>query len=126
MKIVSLLFFFSIQLFAMGCDNDLPKEIFKHWTHSYEDDTKDVEVFRPSYYNFPPARGRRGFEIKENGELVQYKIGPTDRVVEVSGRWKAEGKDKIIVSFENKEIAPFTIQIISCTDDMLKIKRRST
>lgn len=126
MKLVGVLFFFSIQLFgvpAMGCDNDLPKEIFKHWIHSYEEDTKGVKVFRPSHYNFPPARGRIGFEVKENGQFIQYRIGPTDRVVKVSGRWKAEGRDKILVYFENKEIASFTINIISYTNDILRIKK---
>ncbi len=126
MKIVKLLIFTSILLFnvsASECNNDLPKEIFKHWIHSYEEDTKDVKVFRPGYYNFPPARGRIGFEIKENGELVQYGIGPTDRVVKVSGRWEVEEKDKIVVYLENKDVAAYTINIISCTSDILRIKK---
>ncbi len=126
MKIVKLLIFTSILLFnvsASECNNDLPKEIFKHWIHSYEEDTKDVKVFRPSYYNFPPARGRIGFEIKENGEFIQYGIGPTDRVVKVSGRWEVEEKDKIVVSLENKDVASYTINIISCTSDILRIKK---
>ncbi len=83
-----------MQLFnvpAAGSNNGLPKEIFKHWVHSLEDDTKEVTVFRPSNYNFPPARGRGGFEIKENGNFIQYKISPTDGTEKVYVHWKAQG-----------------------------------
>ncbi len=98
---------------GMGCSDELPKEIFKHWIHSYEEDTKELKVFRPSSYNFPPARGRMGLELKENGEFIQSGIGPTDRPTKGSGRWKAEGKDKIIVYLEDKEVASYTMNIVS-------------
>lgn len=127
MKIVRVATFFSMLLFsyafAMGCNNDLPEEIFKHWIHSHEEDTKDIMVFRPEYYNFPRSRGRTGFEIKENGEFIQYKSGPTDRPVKTTGHWKAEGKNKIIVYFEKKETEPYTITIISSSNDVLKLKK---
>ncbi len=125
MKIVGLSLLFSMILFnvpIMGNNWDLPKEIFKHWIHSYEEDTEDVQVFRPSDYKFPRARGRYGFEIKEDGEFIQYRIGPTDRPEKVLGRWKAEGKDKISVSFDDKEMS-YTINVISCTSDVLRIKK---
>ncbi len=126
MKIIKSLLFFSLLLFNVqvtGGDNDLPKEIFKHWIHSYEEDTKEAKVFRPSHHKFPPARGRFGFEVKEDGEFVQYGIGPADRPAKVSGHWKAEGKDKIIVYLENKDVPSYTINIISCTEDILMIKK---
>lgn len=126
MKIVKLSLFFSLLLFnvqTMGCDNDLPKEIFKYWIHSYEEDTKEAKVFRPSHYKFPPARGRFGFEMKKDGEFIQYGIGPTDRPSKVSGHWKAEGKDTIIVYLENKDVPSYTINIISCTEDVFMVKK---
>ena len=122
-----LLLFSSILLLfnvvAMGNDKDPPQEIFKHWIHSHEEDTKDVTVFRSSGYNFPPARGRQGFEIKQNGEFVQYRIGPTDRLEKFAGHWKAEGKGKIIAYFENNKVVSYTINIISCTNDLLEIMK---
>ncbi len=127
MKIVKLLTFTSILLFNVStaeCNNDLPKEIFKHWIHSYEEDTRGVNIYRPGNYNFPRSRGRESFEIKENGEFIQYGIGPTDRVVKVSGRWEVEEKVKIVVYLESKDVASYTINIISCTSDILKIKNK--
>mgnify|MGYP001594820670 CR=1 FL=1 len=126
-KIMRLLLFSSILLLfnvaAMGNDKDLPQEIFKHWIDSHEEDTKDVAVFRPSGYNFPPARGRSEFEIKQNGEFVLYRIAPACGLEKFSGHWKAEGKGKIIAYFENNEVVSYTINIISCTNDLLKIMK---
>lgn len=107
---------------AKESDNVPTKKIFKHWVHSFEEDTKDVTVFRPSNYNFPPARGRGGFEIKEDKVFIQYRIGPTDRPEKVYGYWKAMGKNKIVVYFRNKETGSYSMNIISCTNDILKVK----
>jgi hypothetical protein len=60
--------------------------------HSHEEDTDDRMVFRPASYRFPPARGRTGFELKEDGALVEHGIGPTDRRTQSPGRWTLEGK----------------------------------
>jgi len=106
-----------------GCKSDLPEEIYKHWIHSFEEDTKDVKVYRPEYYNFPRARGRGGFEIRKNGEFVQFGIGPTDRTAKVSGYWKLEGEDKIGVYFEEEGYSSYTIQIVSFSKDVLLIKK---
>jgi hypothetical protein len=73
---------------------EVPLEIFEHWIHSHEEDTEDVKVYRPHDYVFPPTRGRTGFEIKENGEFIQYDIAPACGVEKVMGRWKAEGKKR--------------------------------
>jgi len=129
-RIVRLLFFSLILLFVavlsaggMGKNSDLPQVIFKHWTHSYEEDTKDVKVFRPSHYDFPRARGRGGFEIKKNGEFVQYRIGRTDRIERSSGHWKAGSKGKIIVYLKTDNgIVSYTINIVSCSREILRIK----
>lgn len=103
---------------------EVPPEIFKHWTHSHEEDTEDVEVYRPHDFKFPPARGRTGFEIKENGEFIQYDIGPACGIEEVMGFWKAEGKNKIRVWFESQKRESYTLSIVSCDEDMLRIKQR--
>ncbi len=56
-----------------------PQEIFKHWIHSHEEDGDDYRIFRPSSYEFPLSRGREGFEIKENGTFIWYRIAPAER-----------------------------------------------
>ncbi len=59
--------------------------------HSHEEDTETESVFRPASYAFPPARGRRGFELKPDGSLTEYGIGPTDRRTQTPGTWKLDG-----------------------------------
>ena len=41
---------------------DLPSAIFRHWIRSREEDTGDIEVYRPEGFAFPPSFGRDGFE----------------------------------------------------------------
>jgi hypothetical protein len=105
----------------------LPDEIYKHWIYSNQD--KDhrpsVSVFRPSDYNFPPSRGRRGFEIRRNGEFILYEIGPDDRPVKKVGEFKVEGPNKIKVYFEDKNKSAFSLGIVSLEENnsLLRIER---
>jgi len=105
----------------------LPSEIFKHWIYSHQD--KDprpsVSVFRPSDYRFPPSRGRRGFEIRRNGEFILYEIGSDDRPVKKVGEFKVEGPNKIKVFFEDKKESAFTLGIVSFEDNnnLLRVER---
>jgi hypothetical protein len=97
-------------------------EIFKHWVHSREEDKEGTKVYRPSDYDFPPARGRKGFEIKEDGEFIKYEIAPDDRLKPVVGHWKEMGEDKIRVEFEGAEQESFTLDIVSVDDRTLNVK----
>ena len=102
---------------------ELPKVIFKHWVHSHEDDTDTAYVYRPYDYPFPRSRGRRGFEINENGKFILYRIAPTDGLNSYSGQWKLNGVDTMVVKFEEEEISSFSFTIISCEADLLLIKK---
>jgi hypothetical protein len=97
-------------------------KIFKVWIHSHEEDTENVKVYRQAGYPFPPARGREGFEIKENKEFVQYKIGPDDRPQTLLGHWEAENPKEIKVSFKDPEYNSFTFYIESIDEEVLKIR----
>ena len=66
-------------------------DLCQHWMHSHEEDTDEEVVFRPASYRFPPARGRTGFDLKEDGSLVEHGIAPTDRRTQSAGRWKLDG-----------------------------------
>jgi hypothetical protein len=82
---------------------------------------------RPSNYNFPPFRGRRGqgFEIKRNGELVLYEIGPDDRPVKKIGKFKVEGPNRIKVYFEGKSESSFSLGIVAFEENnkLLRVER---
>ncbi len=108
----------------MGLDQ-LPPELFKHWIQSREDrdDRKNISVYRSSDYPFPPSRGRRGFEIKRNGEFILHEIGRTDRPVRVVGKYIVEGTDSIKIYLEDKN--PFILRIVAIEDDgrILRVER---
>lgn len=108
----------------MGLDQ-LPSELFKTWIHSREDRDirSNVSVYRPSDYPFPPSRGRRGFEIKKNGEFVLHEIDRTDKPIRMVGKFTLEGPDTINVYLEDKK--PFILRIVSIEDDgqILRIER---
>ncbi|MBX2968225.1 MAG: hypothetical protein KF803_02555 [Cyclobacteriaceae bacterium] len=97
-------------LFLLACNQissrDQDKtELYEHWIHSYEEDdaANQLVTYRPASYEFPPARGRTGFEIKPDGILINYPIAPFDGNLRIIQSWKLEnnrlifiGKDEII------------------------------
>ena len=83
---------------------ELPQELMRHWMHSREEDTGDVRVYRPAEYDFPPARGRRGFEPRPGGELVVYGPGPADRPEATTGRWDSSGEGRLRLGGDEFEI----------------------
>jgi hypothetical protein len=48
--------------------------IYNNWVHSYEEDTENEKVYRLSTFEFPPSRGRDGFEIDENGKVIKSSV----------------------------------------------------
>lgn len=75
------------------------------WLHSREEDAGDVQVYRPETWDFPPARGRRGLEVGEDGELRLLAPGPDDRPQAVPGGWA-------------------DLEIVSAEPDRLAVRRR--
>jgi hypothetical protein len=102
---------------------NLQECILRHWVHSHEEDTHDVRVYRPTGYAFPPARGRRGFEFREGGKLIYYGIARADGSEQSSGRWTIEGTNRVQIDVDNERIQPFILEIVSCDDETLKVKR---
>jgi len=104
---------------------DLPPEIYENWAHSHEEDTDEVEIYRPRDFDFPPSFPRPGFEIKENGEFQEYVPDPLDGGVVPGrlGRWRAAGRNIIRVRFDDPEAEQLTLRIVSLEDGVLKIRR---
>src|ERR671920_101558 len=106
----------------------LPQEIYeKRWTHSHEEDYDDIQVYRPSTFNFPLSRGRIAFEIEKNGTFIQYGIGPDDTRKKVEGNWtigEEEEPNTIKIDFApDKPIKSYNMKIILCNDDVLRIRK---
>ena len=93
------------------------------WMHSHEEDTADVEVYRPMAYPFPPARGRSGFEFLDDGKAVYIGIAATDGPRDVAGRWEIEAPDTVRVTVEDERIQPMVLHVLSCDRDRLTLSR---
>ena len=98
-----------------------PRELFRHWIHSREEDAGGVTVYRPSIWDFPPARGRRGFEVKPDGGFVRYDIAPADGVRAVVGLWTIAGPGRVAVSFDDPR-ENYTLEILACDATVLRVR----
>jgi len=79
-------------------------------------------VFRPSTFNFPRSRGRKGFDLKPDGTLIEIGIGPTDRPSGMPGMWRYE-KNKIMFHRGAESTPSRVMQIASLNADRLVITR---
>ena len=93
----------------------VPDELKGHWMHSHEEDSGDVRVYRPADYDFPPARGRRGFELRPDGELLLYGPGATDRPEAATGRWSVSASGRVRLGGEE-------VEIVSASSDRLALR----
>lgn len=102
---------------------ELPKELYKKWIHSYEEDSSGYKVYRPASYDFPPARGRRGFEILPENGFILYEIAPTDGNRKIKGSWTSLSEGSLQVKMPEKGTADFTLQILEYSGDRLVVKK---
>ena len=65
--------------------------VLGHWVRAPEEEGARAQVFRPASHPLPPARGRYGFELREDGGLVERGPGPVDAPVESTGTWELRG-----------------------------------
>ncbi|GEO06410.1 hypothetical protein AAE02nite_40740 [Adhaeribacter aerolatus] len=98
----------------------------KTWLHAVEEDSAEVEVYRPNTYAFPPSRGRTGFSLSADGTFRLFTIAPTDGLEEHPGRWKKVKDDVLRIRFAAEQPEGFDLQIISLAPDLLKIKKVPT
>ncbi len=94
----------------------------RRWVHSHEEDTPEEMVFRPAAFAFPPSRGRRSFELKPDGVLVEGGIGPTDRPLETQGTWELGNGNRLVLRPDPSE-APRVMQIASLDENRLVIEK---
>jgi hypothetical protein len=112
---------------ARTAESKLPPEVFRTWFHSFEEDPaadgpRPIQVFRPRGYSFPRARGRGGFELREDGVFVSHEPGRGDRGESTEGKWTAPDATRIVVSFPEQERRT-CIQIVSLTAEQLRVRR---
>jgi hypothetical protein len=100
----------------------LPESLFQHWTHSFEEDSGGVEVFRPDGVALPPAFGRDGFEMRADGTFIQQDIGPADGIVQVPGRWTSLGPARVAAFFDGAR-PDYSFEVLEVDDSVLRRRR---
>ena len=125
MKIFFLFTALLLTLTAQQCqDPGVSAQLHKKWIHSYEEDADGAEAYRPSGYNLPPARGRRGMEFKADGTFIRYDIAPTDGSLPVPGTWEpVKGEKAVQIKVQGDRPEAYRLEIISLSDSLLRVKR---
>lgn len=103
-------------------ERDTEKILQRRWRHSHEEDKENVMVFRPASFEFPPSRGRRSFELKPDGSLVEGRIGPDDRPLENQGSWELEDDDRLVLR-PAPSATPRVMKIASVDENRLVIEK---
>ena len=92
----------------------------QRWLHSHEEDTATETVYRPASFAFPRSRGRAGFELRPNHELVEIGIAPTDGPQLKQGVWELNENSDLIL---HSGTLPRTLHIHSATPECLVIQK---
>lgn len=103
-SIIAMISGFSI--YSSNLKTDLELIYGNKYYHSFEEDrhTAGIRVYRKAGYEFPPARGRRGFQIEKDGTFIAYEIAPTDGPLPIKATWKKTAKENCIkVVFEDSD-----------------------
>ncbi len=81
---------------GQGAADPDPGLVARSWTHVHEEDEGDLQVYRPSGSDLPPARGRTTLDLRPGGSLERRTPGPDDRAVVRGGTWELRGRRLIV------------------------------
>ena len=97
--------------------------IAQYWVHSHEEDTDTEMVFRPASFNFPRSRGRRSFELKPDGALIDEGIGPTDRREQSEGTWELDAGGNLALFHGSQKQTARVLKLLSVDRGRLVVKK---
>lgn len=89
--------------------------LYRRWIHSHEEDSETEMVYRPSNFEFPPSRGRTGFELKSDKSCIEIGIAPTNGLYESQGTWEIEEDDHLKICF-NPQTKDIRIMHVTSVD----------
>jgi len=92
------------------------------WRHSHEEDTGNEMVFRPANFDFPPSRGRIGFNLKPGGSAIVESIAPTDGPSKQNGSWKLDQNADLQIDLKEAGAWP-NLTVVSSSPDRLVVKK---
>jgi hypothetical protein len=80
-------------------------------------------VFRPAGFKFPPSRGRRSFDLRAGGHLIEGGPGPADRRTESEGAWRLT-EDGVLAFVRPGVATPHRLlKIVSMSPDRLVVRK---
>ena len=100
-----------------------PDRVAGSWVHVHEEDTGDEMVFRPADSALPPARGRMGLDLREDGTFAEAGLGARDIPEEAVGSWVLEGQT-IRLSEGATQGVPREMGVVSAEKDKLVVRVR--
>jgi hypothetical protein len=100
------------------------KILARTWLHAHEEDTATEAVYRPDDFDFPPARGRRGYEFRPNHTGAYIGIAARDGAARTSCKWRLRKKGKgleIELTFDDgrKEV----LRVVSLDKERLVLRK---
>ena len=98
-------------------------QVVGRWVHAHEEDTEDEMVFRPADSALPPARGRMGLDLREDGTFAEAGLGARDIPEEAVGSWVLEGQT-ITLSEGATQGVPREMEVVSAEKDKLVVRVR--
>jgi hypothetical protein len=103
--------------------NLIEKRIVGTWMHSREEDEPGIQVFRPASYDFPPARGREGFEFRADHGADFLGISPRDGSARSTCTWRIRAGNipELVVVFPDGRSEAFCV--VSAERDRLVLRR---
>jgi len=93
------------------------------WRHSHEEDTATQSVYRPESFDFPPTRGRTGYEFRSGHSCTYVGISPRDGAAKESCTWQLRGgaRPEIVLTFPGGR--PKVLPLVSVDGERLVIRK---
>ena len=126
MKKLIVLFY---TLFLFGCntgvnqknDKIIIEELKKEWTHSREEETDSIKIYRPSdYKEFPASRYRQIFSFLDSGKCEYSILASNDAHFSEQGFWSYNENEQIITITDTTQTIIKRIEVIEVTKELLK------
>lgn len=98
------------------------EQLFRRWSHSFEEDHDDVVVYRPADFDFPRARGRGGIEFRADGSYIDWVVGRGDAREPRRGRWRLDddGRLRLSTTADQQRV----VEVVQVTPERLELRTR--
>ena len=120
-----------ILVFALSCkEKPTPAKVpidmsslTQSWTHSFEEESDSIALYRPSdYKNYPGARYRDNFDLQNDGSCNYMVLSPDDAHYSVRGTWSVRISDGTIVELRDTlGNIHYVLKVVELRSDLLRI-----